>query len=51
VTFAIDFRSTLDFALALQPDIKQVFVVSGASDFDAFYLNLANRSWPLCQGE
>jgi len=31
---AIDLSSTLDAALKAQPDIKQVFVVSGVAPFD-----------------
>jgi len=34
---AIDLSSTLDAALKAQPDIKQVFVVSGVAPFDKLY--------------
>ena len=40
------FNRTLTLAMALQPDIKQVFVVSGASARDRFYESLARRQSP-----
>ena len=41
VVSEINLRRTLDFALTLQPDTKQVFVVTGASARDKVYENLA----------
>ncbi len=37
----IDLRGTIDFALTLQPDTRQVFVVTGSSSRDKLYENLA----------
>jgi hypothetical protein len=41
VTSTLDFKTTIDHALELQPDIRQIFVVSGASAFDKDYEDLA----------
>jgi signal transduction histidine kinase len=41
VVSEINLRATLDFALTLQPNTKQVFVVTGASNRDKVYENLA----------
>src|SRR5262245_674158 len=41
VVSEINLRATLDFALTLQPKTKQVFVVTGASNRDKVYENLA----------
>jgi len=41
VVSEINLRRTLDFALTLQPDTKQIFVVTGASNRDKVYENLA----------
>ena len=41
VVSEINLRGTLDFALTLQPETKQVFVVTGASSRDKVYENLA----------
>jgi signal transduction histidine kinase len=41
VYFDSDFRSSLELALKLQPDIKQVFVVCGSNQFDKYLLNKA----------
>jgi signal transduction histidine kinase len=45
LVFPIDMKSTLDLALRLQPEVKQVFVVSGASEFDKYYENIARRQF------
>ena len=37
----INFRATLDMALLLQPEVRRVFVVTGASSRDKQYENLA----------
>jgi signal transduction histidine kinase len=39
----LDLSGTLDLALALQPATTRVLVVSGRSDFDRFYENLARQ--------
>ena len=41
VVAEINLRGTLDFALTLQPKTRQVFVVTGASNRDKVYENLA----------
>ena len=41
VVAEINLRGTLDMALALQPETKEVFVVTGASGRDKVYENLA----------
>ena len=41
VVSEINLRATLDFALTLQPETKQVFVVTGASSRDKVFENLA----------
>ncbi len=41
LVYPIDIKSTLDLALRLQPNTKHVFVVSGASEFDKYYENIA----------
>src|SRR4030095_155719 len=41
VVSELKLRGTLDFALTLQPETKQVFVVTGASNRDKVYENLA----------
>ena len=38
-------HGSLDLALALQPDVTQVFVVSGGSDFDRFYEDAARAEF------
>ena len=43
VSAALDLAGTLDLALTLQPGTKQVFVVSGVSEFDRFYERLARQ--------
>jgi PAS domain S-box-containing protein len=39
----LDLRKTIDVALELQPETKQVFIVSGTSEFDRFYEDLARQ--------
>jgi signal transduction histidine kinase len=41
VVAEVNLRGTLDFALTLQPETKQVFVVTGASNRDKVYEKLA----------
>ena len=45
VTLDINMHGSLDLALALQPDVTQVFVVSGGSDFDRFYEDAARAEF------
>lgn len=46
----IDFRSTLDIALGLQPETRHVFVLSGASEFDRYYRVLAREQFTGLDG-
>lgn len=39
----LDLKPTIDVALQVHPDLQQVFVVSGASQYDKFYQDLAQR--------
>ena len=41
----LDFRTTLDIALEIQPDTQQVFVISGASEFDRYYAVMAREQF------
>ena len=50
VVFQIDMKSTLDLALKLQPNIKRVFVIRGASEFDKFYEEIARRQFQEYEG-
>ena len=43
-------KSTLDLALGLQPDVKRVFVASGASGFDRHYEEVARRQFQGFEG-
>jgi signal transduction histidine kinase len=45
VNLDINMHGTLDLALALQPDVTQVFVVAGGSDFDRFYEDVARSQF------
>ena len=45
------FTRTLRLATALQPDIQQVFVVSGASPRDRFYESLARKQFHTLEGK
>jgi signal transduction histidine kinase len=40
---ALDFRSTVDLATELQPDLRHLFVVAGSSAADAAYADQARR--------
>ena len=46
----LDMNSTLDLALGLQPGVKRVFVVSGASGFDRYYEEVARRQFQGFEG-
>ncbi len=50
VVFPVDMKSTLDLALTLQPNVKQVFVIRGASEFDIFYEKIARRQFREYEG-
>jgi PAS domain S-box-containing protein len=50
LVFQIDMKSTLDLALRLQPNIKRLFVVTGASDFDKFYERIARQQFQEYEG-
>jgi len=41
----LDIKGSLDLALRLQPAVRQVFVVSGSSDVDKFYLTAAQQQF------
>jgi len=41
VVARMDLKRTIDVALQAHPDLQQVFVVSGASEYDKFYRELA----------
>ncbi|HWN99645.1 MAG TPA: PAS domain S-box protein [Blastocatellia bacterium] len=61
VSSKIDMKSTLDLALKLPPgitrgfvvsrDVRRVFVVSGASDFDKYYERIARRQFQEFEGQ
>jgi len=46
----IDLKSTLDLALRLQPEVKRVFVVCGASGFEKYFENIARRQFQEYEG-
>lgn len=50
LVFQIDMKSTLDLALRLQPNIKRVFVIRGASEFDKFYEQIARQQFLEYEG-
>ena len=50
VVFPLNLSSTIDVALQLHPDLRQVFVVSGASDADRYYENLARSQFDAYEG-
>jgi len=50
ITTAIDLSHTLDLVLTLQPTITRVFVISGASEFDRFYEDLAREQFQRFAG-
>jgi len=50
LVFQIDMKSTLDVALRLQPNIKHVFVITGASEFDRFYERTAREQFREYEG-
>ena len=50
VVTVLDLKSTIDIAIQLHPDLREVFVVSGASDGDRFYENLARAQFRAFDG-
>ena len=50
VVFPLDLKSTIDVAIQLHPDLRHVFVVSGASDTDRFYQDLARAQFRAFDG-
>ena len=50
VVFPIDMKSTLELALRLQPHVKRVFVIRGASEFDLFYEKIARWQFHEYEG-
>ena len=46
----VDLRKTIDVAIRLQPDLRDVFVVSGASDTDRGYQDLARAQFRAFDG-
>ena len=50
VVFPLDMKSTIDVAIHLHPDLRQVFVVSGASDTDRVYQDLARAQFRAFDG-
>ena len=45
-----DFKSTIDTAIQLHPDLRHVFVVSGVSADDRFFANLARTQFQAFDG-
>ena len=50
VLLALDLKSTIDVAIQLHPDLRQVFVVNGASDADRYYQDLARAQFRAFDG-
>ena len=50
VVFRLDMKSTLEVALRLQPNVKRVFVICGASEFDKFYQNFSRQQFREYEG-
>lgn len=51
VTIPSDIRGTLELALRLQPDTKNVAVVAGDSEFERYWLGLTNQELGLHAGQ
>lgn len=39
----LDFKGTMDLILALQPETKRIFIVSGAAEYDQYYENVTRE--------
>ena len=50
MVFPLDLKSTIDVAIQLHPDLRHVFVVSGVSDADRFYQDLARAQFRAFDG-
>ena len=50
VSAVLNLAGTVDLALALQPDLERVFVISGVSNFDDFYDRLAREQLKAFEG-
>ena len=50
VVTVLDLKSTIDVAIQLHPDLREVFVVSGVSDGDRFYQDLARAQFRAFDG-
>jgi len=50
VVLPVDLKRTIDAAIQLQPDLRDVFVVSGASDTDRGYQDLARAQFRAFDG-
>ncbi len=50
VVLPVDLKKTIDVAIQLQPDLQDVFVVSGASDTDRGYQDLARAQFRAFDG-
>ena len=50
VVLPVDLKKTIDVAIQLQPDLRDVFVVSGASDTDGSYQSLARAQFRAFDG-
>jgi len=46
----LDFRSSIDLALKLQPGTREVFVVAGSGEFDKFYTTKARSQFEEFEG-
>jgi len=45
VVFPLNMKSSIDIAIQLHPDLRHVFVVSGVSDSDRYYQDLAREQF------
>jgi signal transduction histidine kinase len=50
VLVPMDLKSTIDIAIQLHPDLRHVFVVSGVSEADRFYQDLARAQFRAFDG-
>ncbi len=50
VVFPLNMKSSIDIAIQLHPDLRHVFVVSGVSDSDRFYQDLAREQFRTYDG-
>jgi signal transduction histidine kinase len=50
VVFPLNMKSSIDIAIQLHPDLRQVFVVSGVSDSDRVYQDLAREQFRTYDG-